>query len=136
MSDSANIVASIVTGIVTIATMYFTYLRLKNGLDQNTRITKRGIETTDQTKTEVKTISKKLNGGIDTAIKDGIAPVEKLLKEHAEADESNLKTINQKFEELTNYVHKRNHDVLNALQTQNNKLETLLEMVKAQNQKT
>ncbi len=74
-------------------------------------------------------INKKLNGGIDSAIRDGIAPIHAALAAHAEQDEKNLAEINTRFKVLTEYVHERNHDIIDAINAQSLKLERVLRVI-------
>ncbi len=85
---------------------------VEDKIDNNTAITK---ET-----------NKKMNGGLDAAIKEGIAPVHQCLKDHIEQDSEDLEEVKTKFQELTAYVHERNHDILEAIGLQSNKLNLLL----------
>lgn len=110
---------------------------LEDKLDANTKITKAGVvqatnaaSTASETKAVTEVLKNKLNGGVDAAVREGILPVQKALDEHAETDEANMKEINVRFKELTDYVHQRNHDLLNAIGVQSNKIETLLQAVK------
>lgn len=72
-------------------------------------------------KTAVDRIDRKLNGGIDSSIREATDPIHAVLKQHT-----------GRIEELTDYVHKRNHEVLNALQTQANKVEAVLVILRQQ----
>lgn len=67
----------------------------------------------------VETINKKLNGGVDAAITSAIEPIQKVVQEHT-----------TKIEELNKYVHQRNHDIVNALQTNTNKIQILIDTMK------
>lgn len=146
MSDSA--VATIVAGSITIATMVIGFLtlwvKLRYGvekaeevarktaavevkLDNNTSLTKEGTKAAaDNAATAVKTASEakeaavqsarmitdKLNGGLDKILSAMITPVREMLAQHME------------------YVHLRNHDILNALNPLSTKLDVLIEILK------
>lgn len=122
---------------VTITGMVLSYLRdreLKKDVQTNTTITKEGTEAATTTAAEAKkvagdlaeTVTKKLNGGIDAAIVEGVAPVLQVLEKHTEDDLRSLAEIREKFNSLEQYVHARNHDVLNALGIQSNNLTLIL----------
>lgn len=137
--------------VITIAGFLTVWVKLKYGdkkvdkvekkLDDNTHVTKTAAfkatnvaEVVDQVKEATDTLKKKMNGGIDSAISEAITPIQKTLEEHVVIDERNVKDVNDKLETLTEYVHKRNHEILNALQTQSNRIENIrllmLEMTK------
>lgn len=153
MSDgtAVAIVTAIVTCIASIATNVLTFLtlwiKLKYGVDKaetavsnteaiskktdsvltkvddNTKITQAAAEEASGAKEVTQSINNKLNGGIDKAINDAIGPIQNMISEHAE-----------KISELNKYVHQRNHEILTALQTQSNKLESILILIKGQNE--
>ncbi len=102
-------------------------------IDANTEVTVKGsVEATKNavvaanTAAEAKSatvqvaedLKKKLNGGIDDAINKAVEPIHKQLREHG-----------IRIEELNTYVHERNHDILNALQTLANKTEVILTQI-------
>ncbi len=139
MTDAA--VATIVSGCITIAGMIVGFLTMwfkvkysnqsvEEKVDANTRVTKEGTtaatehakEATEAAKsvaTTTDTINRKLNGGLHAAIHEIIDPVR----------EVDMKSINQKFDGLTAYVHERNHDILNAVQLLTNKMSILTEAI-------
>lgn len=157
----ATIVTGVCSIVTTLVGFLIVWIKLKYGvekkadeaakkagvveqkLDDNTRITVAGAEsaTTNakvaaqaatSAKASTEAISKKLNGGIDAAIKEGVQPVLDTLHAHAdtlqthiEDDKKVAEEIRGKFDELTEYVHNRNHDMLDALQTHANKLELI-----------
>ncbi len=151
MSDAA--IAVIVTGVIQAIGMVLGYLKLRHGteqakeqvgvvekkIDNNTQLTKAGTtaavktaqtavataaEAKEATQNVADSINRKLNGGIDAAIK----PVREDLMAH----EKKMAQINQKFVELTDYVHKRNHDVLDALGVLSNRVAAVLVMLERQ----
>lgn len=160
MSDAA--IASIATALVTIVTMVIGFLTLwlklrygveekaktvEKKLDQNTQITRAGqvVATTSaqiavEAATDVKsateamsrTMERKLNGGIDSAIQNTIEPMQRMMREHSAVDEKNMQEVNKKIEELNTYVHQRNHEILTAMQVQNNKLEIIIRKLEGQ----
>lgn len=115
-------------------------------LDDNTNLTRAGTaaaasnaKAAEQAATEAKstaeTISKKLNGGIESTIEAAIAPIRAAFIEHAASDERNMAEIraamnrfvtDEKLSELIEYVHKRNHDILDAVGAQSNRLDVVL----------
>lgn len=151
-------VAIIVTGAVNVVTMLIGFLtlwvKLKYGadkadeaakkagdvekkVDDNTEITKVGTDRAAHNAAVAATvaadaravsevINQKLNGGIDAAVNS----VGDELKKHADRDEKYMAEIDAKFEKLTEYVHQRNHDMLDAMSVQANKLETVLVVLK------
>lgn len=86
-------------------------------IDRNTTIT---TETKDATVAMAGNIDRKLNGGLDVAIADAVKPIQKEFETHKTE-------VNGKLNTLTEYVHQRNHDILNAISVQSNKLNVLLE---------
>lgn len=140
MSDAA--ITSIVTGVVTIVTLMVGFLtlwiRLKYGiegktdsvskkLDDNTQLTKNARDearvsamSATTTRETVEDINRKLNGGIDSAVLTAVAPLHTALEEKIET----------KLKELTDYVHQRNHDFLNVLGEQNNKVSIIMHEIK------
>lgn len=85
---------------------------------------------------ETRVISGKLNGGVDSAIRNAVDPLARTLAEHAAADEANVKSVEDKLKHLETYMHERNHVLLTAVQAQVIKLETLLAMARKQAEKT
>ncbi len=73
-------------------------------------------------------VKKKLNGGIDAAVKEAVDPIQKILADPAATDEQITKEVNAKLERLEEYVHQRQHEVLNALQVQANRIERLIQL--------
>ncbi len=149
------IIGAIFLGLTQLTQMILSYLRDRNAalkvqevndkVEANTLITKhQGQEAIRSAKDAVRSASDakvatheldrklegKLNGGIDAAIKEGIAPLQQALAEHAANDEKNLKEINEKIEILDKYSHDRNHDMLGALSTINNKVTALVMLAK------
>jgi hypothetical protein len=142
MSDTT--VANLVTGAVTIVTMLIgllsLWLRLRydvrnvaKKVDANTAMTSAGVkvaasaakaakEVAVEAKNTVEGISKKLNGGLEETISAIVSPVRTTLEAH----DQNLEEVKQKFDGLSIYVHQRNHDMLNAMQTLTTQLALLL----------
>lgn len=152
MSDTAitTIVTGVVTVVVTVVTFLTLWVKLKYGVEKTEEVAKQTIavdskiqENTILTKAATEaaastaavavksanesreataeisaTISKKLNGGIDAAVAQAMEPVQAILKDH-----------DAKIEELNQYIHDRNHDILSALQSQSNKLEIILKRI-------
>ncbi len=146
MSDAAiaSIVSGAVTIFMGLLGFLTLYVKLRYGekkseqqseqveakLDQNTIITRAGVEAAiDNARAAVESaqaaagiahsvkettdnISRKLNGGVDTAISDAVSPVQ----ESIATCNNRLSALDAKLEELSKYVHQRNHDILNAMQ--------------------
>ena len=87
-------------------------------------------ETTKEINEHTREISGKLNGGVDSAIRTIINPVQKALEEHAAQDDKALMEAHTKIDELTRYVHEREHELRNSLQGQASKLEVILQILK------
>ncbi len=123
MSDAA--IASIVTGIVTVATLLIGFLTLwvklrygeektdkvEKKIDDNTVLTKAAtvaaaqsaavaVETATESRKATAEIAKKLNGGVDSAIEHAVKPLRDAFAEHAIVDEANMKEIRVALEEL------------------------------------
>jgi hypothetical protein len=152
MLSDASIV-TIVTGCVTVATMIggviTLWLKLKYGvanvgekIDANTKITqdattaatdnaKEAANAAITAKDAAEKINKKLNGGIEEAIRHGIHPVQVTLEAHVKKDAEDIGDIKKKFEVLSEYVHQRNHDVLDALQGHGLKMDLILKTIGA-----
>lgn len=109
-------------------------------IDANTKITVKGQDdaiksaavaaeaaTSAAQKTEA--ISKKLNGGIDQAIVEGIAPLKKSLDDHAEKDDQNMKVVTDRLNKLEEYVHDKNHKMDGILQGVSAKLTVILQQL-------
>lgn len=109
---------------------------VKEKIDHNTVITREGTavaatnaavaavsaaESKAATHEMSKSLEKKLNGGIDAAVAQAVDPMKKILDEHT-----------SKIEELNQYVHKKNHDLLDAMQVQSTKLDSLILLLKEQ----
>jgi len=97
----------------------------QSGADQATKTAAIAAETAAQTKDAVEdmaaSISKKLNGGLDAAISQAVDPVKAVLNDHGQT----VQALEAKFDDLTRYVHQRNHDILNAMQTLTNQIAAL-----------
>lgn len=104
-------------------------------LDNNTALTKAGTEAAAKsaivavesaaraqiaTESMAETLTSKLNGGIDSAIAAAVDPLKETF------------VTNTRFEEFVAYIRQRNHDVLNAIAVQSNKIALLTEMMKQQ----
>lgn len=113
-------------------------------IDHNTEITVKGTtesaniaktaantaaETKKATEDMAKDVSKKLNGGLDSAISAGVEPLHTALNTHMEQDKNDLNEVKSKLDEMTNYVHLRNHDTLNVLNQLNLKVEVIVKMI-------
>lgn len=109
-------------------------------IDHNTEMTVKGVtestnsantaaETKKATEEMAKDVSKKLNGGLDSAISAGVEPLHTALNIHMEQDKNDLAEVKSKLDEVTNYVHMRNHDTLNVLNQLNLKVEVLVKMI-------
>jgi hypothetical protein len=104
------------TGWIAIATMVIGFLTLwlklhygvENKVTENTKISERTEQSLDR----------KLNGGIDSVIKEAVAPVHETLAAHVEQDKKDFGEIKQKFDTIEQYIHARNHDILNAINRQ------------------
>ncbi len=107
---------------------------VKGQIDDNTAVTKAGLvvaatnaQAAVGAATEAhaaveqmgKQLSKKLNGGIDSAIAGAVDPIRVALAEHA-----------ARVDGLEKYIHDRNHDLLDALHTQSTKVDLLIETIK------
>lgn len=151
MSDAA--IVSIVTGVVTVVVLWLklrygveakadqltkqveektnaiatTAAAVETKIDTNTQITRAGAsaavvtaksaaDAAVATKVVADQINSKINGGIDGAVATAIAPIRK------------------DVDELSVYVHQRNHDLLNSLQTLTNKMDLILELARQQQQ--
>lgn len=124
------------------------YLKGRNAIDENTRLTKAGataaassarvaaetakdaVDAATETKTAIDGISRKLNGGIDRALADAIDPIKATLQAHTEQDAKDLAEVKDKFDTLTEYVHARNHDLLDAMHGQSLKIDLAIEEMK------
>ncbi len=138
--DNVAIVATIIVqGILNLAGLVFGYLSLKEKLrhgvkttedtaalvaavdekvEANTKITKAGVQQTAIAKEAVQEVKNKLNGGVDSAVNNAIDPLKKALEDQA-----------AKINDLERYVHQRNHETVNVLQAQGNKLELILKVL-------
>lgn len=133
MSDT--VIMSIVSGLVTVVTMVLGFLTLwlklkygvENKIDHNTTLTQEGtaaakrgtdaaVRTSSDAKNAIKSISDRLNGGIDESINTAVGPVKQMLLDHV--------TELDKFQE---YSHQRNHDILGYIHTLTTQLAVLLE---------
>ena len=147
MSDTA--VATIVTGCITVSGMVIGFLTLwvklrygvEQKLDHNTAITQEGAEaaatsaraaetsakrvaeTASDAKTTMDSISRRLNGGIDTAISEAVDPVKAHLEDHV----NKFDELKSRVEMLDAYIHQRNHDILGGLHVLTTKVGILLE---------
>ena len=110
-------------------------------VDNNTKMTKAvnvvaarearlASEAANVVATKQEEISKKLNGGVDSAIRNAIAPIHKAIEEHTTSNEKKVVEVNEKLEKLTEYVHERNHKVTDVLQAVVTKQELILERLK------
>lgn len=143
MSDAA--IVSIVTGIVTILTLWlklkYSTASVEEKVDANTEITQRSAAEAKHTAkvaadraTEAKAVAhdikeslnEKLNGGIDEAVRSAVNPVKVMLEAHVQKDSDDFAEIKDKVEELRQYASNRNHDILNALQVHTNMLGAVL----------
>ncbi len=112
-------------------------------IDENTAVTQAGttaasISAKDAAETAVQakaatesmadTINKKLNGGIDSAISKAVAPVQESLDNH----KIKFDALDAKVEELKVYMHERNHNLLNGLDTISKRLELVFQIIKLQ----
>jgi hypothetical protein len=90
-------------------------------IDDNTRLTQAGAAqasvnaiaakaAADGAADKADAIAERLNGGLDDKIKA-------IVREHSMQDDKNMAEINGKLKDLTEYVHQRNHDLLDVLQT-------------------
>lgn len=188
MSESAilTIVASIVTGFVTVATMvvglFTLWIKLKyekrtstetilkgqqeaheqvkqvvaqaqDSLNENVRIntevTKAGIKVAarDNTaavvaatdaKAVVEVVAKKLNGGLEHAIDKAVEPIKVTLQEHQmvitelmEEHAKNMAEVQKQFREMSDYIHRRNHEILDKFSNTAYGVQAILEMLKA-----
>lgn len=148
------IVTGVVTVTTTVVGFLILWVKLKYGVekgeelltkaqtvedkvDDNTKITKEGATAATENakvaataaasaKVSADDVSRKLNGGIDAAMLEAVRPIKESLEAHTIQDARDLKDVKERFDELTKYVHDRNHDILNALQTQSNKLEIVI----------
>ena len=133
MSDSGVTIG--VAGLLQLATMVTGFLTLwvklkyaakkaedvEGKLDSNTRITAAGAAAAAVAAQDAAATASKLNGGVDKAVAEAIEPLQKALDDHA-----------RRIETLDEYVHRRNHDLLTALQAQTNKLEAVLVLLRQQ----
>ena len=158
MSDAA--VANIVTGVVTVATLlvgFFTlWIKLRYGVNKVQEAREEAATRADETaakidaNTEITRVgaaaavesAQKLNGGVDSAVVNAMAPIHKALMEHIAQNTrdigelkrvvADLKTAmadfvsSEKLKEFSDYIHKRNHDMLNVLTAQDTKVELIL----------
>lgn len=114
-------------------------------LDENTTITRAGTaaaattalaaassaeDARVATKTMQESLNQKLNGGIDAAINAAVAP----MREALEQNQANIKDVTGRFDDLTRYVHQRNHDVLDAMGVLSNRIELVVQMIQQQQQ--
>ncbi len=144
---NANTIVIIGGMVMTAAGFMITHFKqqtVERKLDQNTKITQDGATAASTNAKEAsvnakeakdaatsaaedtRTIKSKLNGGIDAAIAEGIAPVKTLLEQHTQDDLRNLAEIKAKFDTVEQYMHQRNHDIRGDLQTLTSKLDILL----------
>lgn len=159
MSDAA--IMSLVSGAVTVTTLVVGFLtlwaRLRYGVqevgekvDDNTRITRAGTtaaatnaaaataaatQARRTTEAIAQNIERKLNGGIDAAVAEAVAPIRQVIEEHARADEETTKAVESRLAALDEYVHRRNHERANEQQALVNKLDLLLELARRQAEK-
>lgn len=137
----ALFILMLVAQVPILVTAIVAFLKNRQAITENTRITKHGstvagenakeaAEATKETKQAVEGINKKLNGGIDDAVMKAIKPLQVCLDAHVEKDAKDLAEIKTKFDELFKYAHDRNHDMLNAMQTLTMQNELILEKLK------
>ncbi len=87
-----------------------TQAALGKKIDDNTKITKAGVEA-------VSVVAKKLNGGLDEALKEATEPIKERLAQHE-----------QKITEIAAYHHKAKHDLVGAIDAVNTKVVLLLKL--------
>lgn len=146
MSDSA--ITVIVAGCVQVAVLIVGFLTLwvklrygteqaeraavkaqivEKKIDNNTILTVKGTAAAAETAAEVKaTLDKKLNGGLDAALKEAVTPVKEALESHMAKDAEDMAEIKDKLSEHVEYTHKRHHDILDAVGVLSNKLTALI----------
>lgn len=165
MSDAAiaTLVAAVVTILGQLITFLTLWVRLKYGekkteelsqktdvvgdkIDHNTELTKRGTTAaTANAKAAAATavvavrntevLKGKLNGGVDSAVRSALEPIQKLIEDHTAADEKSVGEVNEKLAKLEAYVHDRDHKMRDAIGMLANKLETILSLQQEQNKK-
>jgi Sec-independent protein translocase protein TatA len=91
-------------------------------VDHNTKIATESKVTNEEM---VETVKQKLNGGIDAVIATALEPIHKLVTDHKAE-------VAEKIEMLNKYVHQRNHDILDAVNSSNLKIEVVRKMLEDQ----
>lgn len=115
----------------------------------NTEVTKAGIKVAarDNTaavvaatdaKAVVEVVAKKLNGGLDHAIEKAVDPIKVTLQEHQmvitelmEEHAKNMAEVQKQFKEMSDYIHRRNHEIFDKFSTTAYGVQAILEMLKA-----
>lgn len=129
-------------------------------LDINTKITKAGVkvaannardavaaavdakeavtEAKEATTAMAADVSKKLNGGLDHRMAQAIHPLKVTLQEHQmvitelmEEHAKDMADVKSRFDEMSKYIHQRNHDILDKFSTTAYGVQAILEMLKA-----
>lgn len=122
------------------------FFKSKAAIEKNTEVTKAGTEaaavsakaaaTAAATSAKaaatntaaVSEISRKLNGGIDEAISAAVTPIQMVLSEHTAKDERDKREIKERFDLIEQYIHDRNHDMMNAMATISSNVNILLRL--------
>lgn len=129
-------------------------------LDINTKITKAGVkvaannardavaasmeakeavvEAKEATTAMAADVSKKLNGGLDHSVAKAVAPIKVTLQEHQmvitelmEEHAKNMAEVQKQFREISDYIHRRNQEILDKFSTTAYGVQAILEMLKA-----
>lgn len=102
-------------------------------IDENTKITRAvGVAAATNARdarvaseSMAETVKQKLNGGLDHAVAQAMAPIIERLEESVRRVEK----LEVEFGEFQAYAHKRNHDVLDWMQSQTNTLQAVYAML-------
>lgn len=115
----------------------------------NTEVTKAGIKVAARdnsaavvaatdAKAVAEVVAKKLNGGLDHAIEKAVDPIKVTLQEHQmvitelmEEHAKNMAEVQKQFREISDYIHRRNQEILDKFSTTAYGVQAILEMLKA-----
>lgn len=121
---------------------------VEDKIDHNTEITKQGtnqavesakeaVHAANNAKETVDDINRRLNGGLEKAISLLLYPIQQALMEHITQDTKDITDLkaamkefitDSKLKEFSDYIHQRNHDLLDAMNAQT--LQTRLMLAK------
>lgn len=94
-------------------------------------------EVKDKTEAMAADVSKKLNGGLDHSIAKAVEPIKVTLQEHqmviselTEEHAKNMAEVQKQFKEMSDYIHRRHHEILDKFSTTAYGVQAILEILK------